>query len=42
MGSLFLEDYYSIYDIDNFKVGLGRTVNFEPPATKEEEVAEES
>ena len=42
MGALFLEDYYSIYDIDNFKVGLGRTVNFEPPATKEEEVAEEA
>lgn len=42
MGTLFLEDYYSIYDIDNFKMGLGRTVNFEPPATKEEEIAEEA
>ena len=42
MGTLFLEDYYSIYDIDNFKMGLGRTVNFEPPATKEEEIIEEA
>ena len=42
MGALFLEDYYSIYDLDNFKVGLGRTVNFEPPATKEEEQEEEA
>lgn len=30
LGSIFLEDYYSIYDIDNFKIGLGKVVDFEP------------
>mmetsp|Transcript_32892 Transcript_32892/g.40665 ORF Transcript_32892/g.40665 Transcript_32892/m.40665 type:complete len:285 (+) Transcript_32892:804-1658(+) len=29
LGSIFLEDYYSVYDIDNFKVGLGKVVDFE-------------
>ena len=30
LGSIFLEDYYSIYDIDNYKIGLGKVVDFEP------------
>ena len=30
LGSIFLEDYYSVYDIDNFKLGLGKVVDFEP------------
>ena len=28
MGSVFLQNYYSVYDLDNFKMALGKTVTF--------------
>ena len=36
LGSVFLEDYYSVYDIDNFKIALGKVVDFEPVAQDDE------
>ena len=36
LGSIFLEDYFSVYDIDNFKVGLGKVVDFEPVEPQDE------
>ena len=36
LGSVFLEDYYSVYDIDNFKIGIGKVVDFEPVAQIDE------
>lgn len=29
MGAILLKDYYSVYDVDNFKMGLGRVVDFD-------------
>ena len=29
MGAILLKDYYSVYDVDNFRMGLGRVVDFD-------------
>lgn len=31
LGSVFLEDYYSVYDVDNFKIALGKVAELEKP-----------
>lgn len=36
MGEPFLRYYYSVYDMDNNKIALGRVIDFDAPPVEEE------
>ena len=36
LGSAFLKDHYSVYDMDNFKMAIGPVFDFDAPQTNGE------
>ena len=36
MGAALLKDYYQVYDVDNFRFGLGKAFNFGQVSESEE------
>ena len=37
MGDTLLKNYYSVYDIDNYKMALGRVIDFDAPVVPEDD-----